>query len=263
MAYEEMNPFLEGNDDDATEKPHESQPCGKQRHLLTVSLLMNILLLVVCAMLSTAIVRLATVSPNINHDKFHTDGEMEDPYSPANEVIEYEYRSMVANDTRFTGYPTKRWERSMHELMNGTLLRITDEELALQEYDSIPLKGGGYAGGLGVGHNLHCVKQIKKFLYREYFYPGLERNQEEFNYTQAHADHCLDFIRQSIMCHLDYSLYTVYWGERYEDIPRHNLPGVMKCVNWNRLHEWMMARSTSMDMLLREREMSGSGIHLT
>lgn len=45
----------------------------------------------------------------------------------------------------------------MHDLMAGTLIRISDEELRLAGSDSIPLKDGGYAAGLGVGHNLHCV----------------------------------------------------------------------------------------------------------
>ena len=39
----------------------------------------------------------------------------------------------------------------------GTLIRISEEELRLTGSDSIPLESGGYAAGLGVGHNLHCV----------------------------------------------------------------------------------------------------------
>ncbi|KAF3026648.1 hypothetical protein E8E14_014516 [Neopestalotiopsis sp. 37M] len=95
----------------------------------------------------------------------------------------------------------------------GTLLRISDEELKLYGNDSIPLKDGGYAAGLGVAHNLHCVKKLKKFLYREHFYPDLNTNGAEFEYIQSHA-------------------------------------GVQKCVNWDKLHEWMLERSVSTDMLV-------------
>jgi hypothetical protein len=77
------------------------------------------------------------------------------------------------------GHPGPEWEKSMHELMAGepalspampnrpgtrfltsdlgTLIRISEEELRLTGSESIPLKSGGYAAGLGVGHNLHCV----------------------------------------------------------------------------------------------------------
>ncbi|KAF2229935.1 hypothetical protein EV356DRAFT_510022 [Viridothelium virens] len=138
----------------------------------------------------------------------------------------------------------------MHELMEGTLIRISEDDLKLYGSDSIPLKDGGYAAGLGIGHNLHCVKWIKKFLYCEHFFPDLDPSSGDFNYLQEHSDHCLDFLRQSSMCHLDYSMYTVYWGERRQDIPTHNLPGLQKCVNWDKLHKWMLDRSANTDMLV-------------
>lgn len=64
---------------------------------------------------------------------------------------------MVGNDTRFTGHPSQVWEDSMHGLMKGTLFRVSQEELDLHGSDSIALKDGGFAAGLGVAHNLHCV----------------------------------------------------------------------------------------------------------
>lgn len=41
--------------------------------------------------------------------------------------------------------------------MLGTLIRISDDELKLLNTESIPFEGGGYAAGLGVAHNLHCI----------------------------------------------------------------------------------------------------------
>lgn len=75
----------------------------------------------------------------------------------------------------------------MHDLMAGTLLRISEDELDQHGFDSIPLKDGGYAAGLGVAHNLHCVKKIKQFIYRDYFYGDLERGSEEWFDAQEHA----------------------------------------------------------------------------
>lgn len=40
----------------------------------------------------------------------------------------------------------------------GTLIRISEEEMSHLERDSvISLQSGGYAAGLGVGHDLHCL----------------------------------------------------------------------------------------------------------
>lgn len=39
--------------------------------------------------------------------------------APANGIIEYELRTMIPNDTRYTGPPGLGWEQSMSELMSG------------------------------------------------------------------------------------------------------------------------------------------------
>lgn len=52
-----------------------------------------------------------------------------------------------------------------------------------------------------------------------------------------------------MMCHADYALYTLVWqaGDGLNLV--HNLPGTLKCVDWDSLHEWMLERSTTTDML--------------
>lgn len=89
----------------------------------------------------------------------------------------------------------------------GTLIRVSQDELVKHGSDSIPLKDGGYAAGLGVAHSLHCVvcdraallmkdmnlwnpgaqKLIKKFIYREHSYPGVALGSNEFHHSQTHA----------------------------------------------------------------------------
>ncbi|KAK1144408.1 hypothetical protein N8T08_005561 [Aspergillus melleus] len=157
---------------------------------------------------------------------------------------------MMKNDTRFRGNPGPEWRQSMSELMSGTLFRISEEELAQSGGDSIPLMEGGYAAGLGVSHGLHCVKKIKEFLNHKDVYPGMDESSGEFLYLQDHADHCLDFLRQGSLCNLDYSLYTVFWGPRRQDIPTHNVPKVQRCVNWEKLHKWMEGRAANTEELI-------------
>ena len=43
-------------------------------------------------------------------------------------------------------------------LMNaGTVIRLTEEDLSKANTSALPLKNGGYAGGLSVFHELHCI----------------------------------------------------------------------------------------------------------
>jgi len=240
MSTEESRPFLEAVGEDENVKK------SRKSWMLIVSVVSNMGLLLACLFLSITVLSLS----NSKTTNTASQRQITEPYSPANDIIEYEYRPIIANDTRFTGHPGPEWEQSMHGLMEGTLIRISKDELYSYGSDSIPLEDGGYAAGLGVAHNLHCVKKIKKFLYREHFYPNLIFMEGEFDYVQSHADHCLDFLRQSIMCHLDFSLYTLYWGERQQDIPTHHLPDVQKCVNWDKLHSWMLERAANVDKLV-------------
>lgn len=108
--------------------------------------------------------------------------------APANDAIEYELTGpMTINDTIMVGHPTPAWEKAMHGLLEGTLLRITQQELDRLEEDSIALKDGGYAAGLGVAHNVHCYKKIKQFMYFDYFYPDVEVGSSHYEYLQHHA----------------------------------------------------------------------------
>ncbi|KAI1387154.1 uncharacterized protein F4822DRAFT_443966 [Hypoxylon trugodes] len=247
MSNKYNQPLLDHDTDDESSEEITPVYSTHNSRILKASLIANLLLLVICAFLSGTLLFIS--SSKQSRKNALTDDNLE-PYSPANDFIEYEYRRMVTNDTRFTGFPGPEWERSMHELLSGTLIRISDDELKLLNSDSIPLMGGGYAAGLGVGHNLHCVKQVKRFIYREHFYSEMDPSSEEYYYLQTHADHCLDFLRQSIMCHLDFTMYTVYWDKLLSDKPIHHEPGLQKCVSWDKLHDWMLERQANTDMLI-------------
>lgn len=73
-----------------------------------------------------------------------------------------------------------------------------------------------------------------------------------FMLTVVSVDHCLDYLRQSIMCRADYSMYTLYWATSQQGnkpVLTHHPPKPQKCVNWDKLHAWMQDRSASSDMI--------------
>ena len=64
-----------------------------------------------------------------------------------------------------------------------------------------------------------------------------------------HAGHCLEALRQSIMCTPDLTPRGVVW----EDEERGNIavnPSVkLECLNWESLVEWMEERTYTLDNL--------------
>lgn len=59
---------------------------------------------------------------------------------------------------KFMGEPRPELDEAWHELLAGTMMRFSDEEMLLAgNATSIRHKDGGFVGGLGVSHSLHCV----------------------------------------------------------------------------------------------------------
>ncbi len=59
------------------------------------------------------------------------------------------------------GQPRPELDQAWHDLLTGTLIRYTREEL-LQAGNatSVKHKNGGYVGGFGISHSLHCLVRI-------------------------------------------------------------------------------------------------------
>ncbi|KAI1437623.1 hypothetical protein GGR50DRAFT_50158 [Xylaria sp. CBS 124048] len=170
------------------------------------------------------------------------------PYSPA--PVKYVNKWLVGDiDTpKFLGQPRPEMDDAWHQLLSSTAIRLSAEELQLaNNATSIEHQDGGYVAGLGVSHALHCVKRIKQYMHREYYYPGEQQWDELF----SHADHCLESLRQGAMCASDVSIYTLEWTPHSRYKPAVRVPQPHACVDWEALHEWMASRAVSLDDAVR------------
>lgn len=104
-----------------------------------------------------------------------------------------------------------------------TSVQLSDEE-------------GGYLATLDVFHTLHCVNKIRKMYYNEYYHdPNPLADQQE------HFDHCIDLLRQVIMCHGDVSLHTYRWIDDYK-VPYPTMQTEHQCRDWDILMSWSEER---------------------
>lgn len=70
----------------------------------------------------------------------------------------------------------------------------------------------------------------------------LKHSISHIKYLYSHAtDHCLDMLRQSVMCSGDVQLLTMKWMKTVS-IPTANFSMPHKCVNWAKLEEWTSSR---------------------
>jgi hypothetical protein len=98
--------------------------------------------------------------------------------------------------------------------------------------------GGGYVAGMLGTHQLHCLH----FLWQDHhrgLLPDVELMAEQIpEMYERHYEHCVDYIRQGLMCNFDTGLLTFDWVlDHPNPTPNGNTPH--KCVNWDVLQLWL------------------------
>ncbi|KAF2101282.1 hypothetical protein NA57DRAFT_22054, partial [Rhizodiscina lignyota] len=174
-------------------------------------------------------------------------------YSPAQDVIEYETRVFAENfvtkgpymGREEDGIPTDEADHLWEDLYQYGVSRISTSEAAQlpNRTTSIPTMPDQYVVELDVFHQLHCLNALRKTFYPERYWDEFDDYYTEDgkrNYTSTsakHYDHCIDSIRQSIMCHGD--IATVYW--QWMPLRRQPLPRLQithTCRNFEAIKEW-------------------------
>ncbi|KAH8647914.1 hypothetical protein BX600DRAFT_518318 [Xylariales sp. PMI_506] len=185
-------------------------------------------------------------------------------FSPAETAIRYKTVTFQENfatkgmymGSEVDGLPTDATDQLWDELYNfGTSwINSNDAQKLPNSTLSLPHDPNKFVVQLDVFHQLHCLNSIRKTLYPERYRDKIEdyyTKTGERNYTSIdakHYDHCIDSLRQSIMCHGD--IATVYW--RYNEVRRIPLPQLAvthTCRDFDLIKEWALERQLFLDEL--------------
>ncbi|KAH6661423.1 hypothetical protein BKA67DRAFT_493092, partial [Truncatella angustata] len=97
--------------------------------------------------------------------------------------------------------------------------------------------------GLDVFHQVHCINQVRKALYPEYYPPSQSSIPSKTDTNNENlAEHCLDYVRQAVMCNADTTLVTHKWFESAQTFGP-NFRTQHTCRNFDALMDWSLARS--------------------
>ncbi|KAH6645445.1 hypothetical protein BKA67DRAFT_585069 [Truncatella angustata] len=142
--------------------------------------------------------------------------------------------------------PSDELDAAWDDLLYALNIRISPQEMgAMNEttHNRVRVTGGGYAGAMGIWHELHCLNNFRKLIHWDYYGPkyGGTENPEAFG--KEHSDHCLDMVRQSLMCRPDTSIYPFHWGA--DGIPSNHVKAQnpTTCVKWDSLDGWASDRA--------------------
>ncbi|CCC12656.1 hypothetical protein SMACR_05618 [Sordaria macrospora] len=146
---------------------------------------------------------------------------------------------------KFMGKPRPELDQAWHDLLDSTLIKYSADELFLaNNATSVQHKDGGFVGGLGISHSLHCLKRLKQYIHRDYYY---DHETQDWDELYSHVDHCLESLRQEILCNADVNVYTLKWTPHSRFKPTVKVPQPHACVDWEALHGWMKGRQARLE----------------
>ncbi|KAF2099745.1 hypothetical protein NA57DRAFT_75250 [Rhizodiscina lignyota] len=161
-------------------------------------------------------------------------------------------------EKKYVGDPEPEIDQNWEELTWGRYILATEEEMKAQwpdEWDQFWEEArGGYVVGFDMFHTLHCLVYyllhklniemnpligIQNRLRRDY-YPDYYAIKNTTNHW-LHRDHCIEQIRQYIMCSGDMTpIPTRYYPSKDRNYVDSDYPHT--CRNYEKLHNWATER---------------------
>ncbi|KAJ4856547.1 hypothetical protein T069G_09915 [Trichoderma breve] len=174
---------------------------------------------------------------------------MTSSYSPLLEAVEYydyQFEAELDAENVYKGHPRPELDETWTRVGKIHPLSMPEKYRAeLNKTNSgIPYpkeQGGGIMVEIEVFHQLHCLNFIRKVIYADY-YSRPENLPIEFEVTNKlffnHVDHCIDYLRQVIMCESDVTPVTSNWVLTHHT-PHPDFNTMHKCRNFTKLLEWV------------------------
>ncbi|KUI67901.1 hypothetical protein VM1G_03125 [Cytospora mali] len=180
-----------------------------------------------------------TTASHDEHDASLGD-VFESAFSPVRTAVQFkvEEPNPAPMPNPFFGEPRPEVDQAWSDLLRGSMVRISEDEMRKMNKTSIALRDrSGYIGYLESIHMLHCVKRIYQFQHPEH-YPNLQGTDA---FSPAHWDHCLDVLQRGIMCNADVTVNTYFW--KTSDEIKGDSSGSRVCTDWDRIQKWTDERA--------------------
>jgi len=176
-------------------------------------------------------------------------------YTPASEVIKYEERKFTAGylpgeKSKYQldcpeCHPTDAIDEAWESLYSGIMWSAIPRSDAVQLRNktiNIPSRPDHYLIGLDVFHQLHCLDNVRKAMWPERYNPDeLMGGQGMSLLSRKHVDHCIDQIRQSIMCQSDLTPNWLRWEPAFgTHLAARDI--VHSCRNFEAVQDWARER---------------------
>jgi len=127
---------------------------------------------------------------------------------------------------------------------DGGVINISEDVLravnASVEYSVklAPEIGGGYMASVEALHQLHCLDILRQATYEDYYKDKAEPWKDSPQTLRYHLDHCVDNLRQKLMCDADAGILTYVWVKGHP-APFPDFSVQHKCRDFDALKDWV------------------------
>jgi hypothetical protein len=262
LSEDRLLPDEDCYDDKQPIRPHEGRSTRKFRPIyFHVVLILVYSAIYVGLLLRTFSIRPPDADPSVPQPR--------PPHRlPAREGLIWEERQFPTEITNnaFAGDPRPELDEAWHHLLHNDNILVPKDYLDERNLTSIYTKDGTHGvASLSTYHALHCLKKVKRMLFKTYYHDG--KSEEAMAREIKHVDHCVEYIREALMCQPDLSLVTFRWindTAQHEDksafYPTNFDVSLHTCAKWEPLDRWAGARRFDLfDVDLLQRPVASAG----
>jgi len=104
-----------------------------------------------------------------------------------------------------------------------------------------PKYGGGFPANVEGLHHLHCLNLLRKSSYYNFAHyhalgKGAFKNDDRV--LKYHVSHCLDVLRQQLMCTIDVAVLGQVWWNKEQPAAYPDFNTVHECRNFEDVRRW-------------------------
>jgi len=111
--------------------------------------------------------------------------------------------------------------------------------------------GGGFPANVEGLHHLHCLNLLRKSLYHNYdYYHALGKGafSNDDRVIRSHVTHCLDILRQQLMCTVDVGVLGQVWWNKESPTAFTDFNTKHMCRNFEDVRKWAEAHQAPKDV---------------
>ncbi|KAH8812841.1 hypothetical protein F5884DRAFT_856135 [Xylogone sp. PMI_703] len=160
------------------------------------------------------------------------------------ELPEHVYKTTFHSN--YEGRPTAEVDRAWHEMLNVGIVSITERERDRLPYETAAniYRNNEYVVEMNVFHQLHCLHGLREQLWNPRSISW--RNNEPVGWWEFHMNHCIEHLRQTLICHADITPQRFRWSEEDYAYSLDQEQQFM-CRDWDQIWNWAKSRNTTGD----------------